>query len=303
MSARGCQMLLALLAGAGLLTAAACTDDDSAGAGRLRVVASTPIVADWAAQVGGAHVAVTVLIPAGADVHTYQVSTGAVRSVRDADLVVLSGAGLEAGLTATVHASAAGPVVDLAETLPLVAFGEGAAHGEAAEAAEGARDPHYWLDPHLAAGAIARLRDALITVDPAHTDDYRANTSAYLAEVAAVDAAIEAVLSALPTERRLLVTFHDAYGYFARRYGLTVLGFVVEGPEEEPSAADLRDLVAAMRERGVTRIYREPVYDARVVEQVAAETHAEVRTLSSDLTAEAADYLSLLRAAARALAD
>jgi zinc/manganese transport system substrate-binding protein/manganese/iron transport system substrate-binding protein len=118
-----------------------------------------------------------------------------------------------------------------------------------------------------------------------------------------MDTSIMAALSGLPAERKLLVTFHDAYGYFAERYGLTVLGFVVENADEEPSAGAIAGLVTDMRDAGATVIYIEPQFNAGVVERVAAETDAEVRTIPSDaLTDDYPTYIELMKAIAAGIA-
>jgi zinc/manganese transport system substrate-binding protein/manganese/iron transport system substrate-binding protein len=159
------------------------------------------------------------------------------------------------------------------------------------------------MDADLAIQAVERIADELSAVDPDGASGYRANAERYASEVRAMDQAIAAGLMQLPAERKLLVTFHDAYGYYADRYGLTVLGFVVENADEEPSAGAIADLVDAMEEAGATTIYIEPQFNARVVEQVAAETGAEVRTIPSDaLSDEYPTYIALMEAIAAGIA-
>jgi len=198
-----------------------------------------------------------------------------------------------------VRRNVGGSLIVLADAIDLHAFAPGL--GEAHE--DDARDPHFWLDPERAIVAIERVRDVLIGLDPAGADGYRARAAAYLGEVRAVDAEVGALLAALPPERRVLVTFHDAYGYFARRYGLTILGFVVEGPEVEPSAADIAALVEGMKGAGAGVIFREPQFSARVVQRVADDAGAEVRPIYSQLSGEVDSYLGLLRANAASISE
>ena len=271
----------------------------------LRVVTSTAILADWVRQIGGARVAVESIVPAGADVHTFALSPEGVIAIVKADLVILIGGGLEAAFADVVEENAKGEILELTAGLPLQPFPEefneaGGAGGQV----QGKFDPHFWQDPTLAIAAVDRIRERLSALDPAGATAYAERAAAYGTAIRAVDAEIQELLKNLPPKRRLLVTFHDAFGYLARRYGLQLLGFVVEGPEEEPSAEQTAALIQAMRANGVRYIFREPQFQAPAVERIAAETGAEVRTLNSDtLTDTTPTYLDLMRANAHAIAD
>jgi ABC-type Zn uptake system ZnuABC Zn-binding protein ZnuA len=284
----------------------ACSDDEGDGDdGVLQVLASNGIVADWIANVGGEGVEVESIIPAGADVHSFQLSPSSVRAIGDADILFLIGASLEASFEDVVEENANGPVVQLAEGLSLRKF-EGHAHEgeEEDEHDDGDFDPHIWMDADLAIAAVERIADELAELDPGAADTFRANAAGYAGEIRQMDATIAATLAELPADRKLLVTFHDAYGYFADRYGLTVLGFVVENADEEPSAAAIAALVTDMREADASKIYIEPQFSARVVEQVAAEANAEVRTIPSDALAdEYPTYIALMEAIAHGIAS
>lgn len=307
-------LLCGLLAGV-----AACSSDggsaaaDSDAGEPLEVVVSTSVIADWTRQIGGDAVQVTTLVAAGADAHTLQLEPSQAVALSEADLVILNGGGLEASFRGVIDENAGGPIVTLADDVDLVAFAgagdrepdsqpDGGAETDAGEGL-GRRDPHFWLDPNRAIIAIGRIRDELIVLDAGSAEAFGARAAAYIDQVRAVDAEVAAALGALPPAHRVLVTFHDAYGYFARHYGLKVLGFVVEGPEEEPSAADLAAVVRAIEQAGVAFIYREPQFSAGVVDRVAAETGATVRTIYSLPTGDVEDYLGLLRANGAALSD
>ena len=263
---------------------------------------------------------VTALVPSGADAHTLELSPDGIRAIVEAELIVLNGAGLENAYLGTVEANADGPLLALAEGLELEEFPPGLTHeneedghedeeedGHEGEEEDGhghdALDPHFWLDPELATQAVQMIRVALTALVPAAADEFHANASRYIGEIEAADAEVRALLAALPSEHRVLVTFHDAFGYFARRYDLEVFGFVVEGPEQEPSAAELADLVTEMQEQGITVVYHEPQFDSGVVRRVADETGAEVRTIYSQPFGAVATYTDVLRANARALAE
>ena len=170
--------------------------------------------------------------------------------------------------------------------------------------AHGEFDPHIFMDIDLTIAAVERIRDSLIELDADNADDYRANTEAYVAQLRELDDEIRDMLSELPENRRYLVTFHDAYGYFAARYGLELLGFVVENPDEQPSASRIAELVDEIRARDVEFIYAEPQFNAQVLEQIANDTGAQVRRIPSDaLSDEVPDYISLMRAVAEGIAN
>ncbi len=180
---------------------------------------------------------------------------------------------------------------------------DGDEHGHDAHD-HGSVDPHFWMNIDFVIEAVDAIRGQLARLDPAGADAYRERADAYAAELRALDAEIAATLADLPEERRYLVTFHDAYGYFAARYGLTILGFVVEGPEEEPAAGALATLVERIGALGVPFIFTEPQFSARAIEQVARDSGATVRTIpSGSLAEEYPSYVEFLRAIARGIAE
>ena len=181
---------------------------------------------------------------------------------------------------------------------------EGDGHGEEEEHGHGAFDPHFWMDIDFTIQAVEAIRDELSRLDPDGADHYRERADAYIAELRELDEEIREQLAELPEERRYLVTFHDAYGYFADRYGLTILGFLVEGPEEEPSASAITELVESITELEIPFIFTEPQFSARVIEQIARDTGASIRTIpSGGLAEEYPTYVEFLRAIARGIAE
>jgi ABC-type Zn uptake system ZnuABC Zn-binding protein ZnuA len=295
---------LAAVLTASALAFAACSGGDAPGE-RLVVVVSEAPVAEWVAAAGGEEVSVRTLVPLGADIHTFTLSPDDLRAVGEADLVVLVGAGLEAPFEEAVRQSVRGRLLVLADVIefepfPDAAHGDGDGHPD--EEGHGPLDPHIWLDPDRSAAAARAIAQVLGELRPERREQFAANAEAYAAKLAEADVEVRSLLANLPEERRYLVTFHDAYGYFARRYGLEILGFVVENPDEEPSAAQVAALIGRIRELGVTRIYREPQFSARVIDQIARETGAEVRELPSHPTPEHRSLPDLWRAMARAIA-
>lgn len=292
-----------------LLLIVGCGDGDDApdAAGEtLEVVASTSIVADWVANVGGEHVTVTSLVPRATDAHSYVLVPSDIQRIASADVVFMIGESFEASFADAVFANADGPIYELTKGLPLQPFPTGLAHEDehgAGDQGDEGSDPHIFLDPELATAAVEHIRDALTERDPANRDTYASNAEAYVATLRQLDSDIAAQLAKLPENRRYLVTFHDAYGYFAARYGLTLLGFIVESPDEQPAASALAELIDAIRERDVEYIFTEPQFDSRVIDQLADDTGVEVREIPSDaLSDEYPDYASFMRAIADGIA-
>ena len=303
-------IIFLVTSGAILLTTACSTDEaaTSANADRpFEAVASTPVIAEWLRELGDDRITITALTQPGADEHTLQLTPGQIAAIASADLVVLNGGGLEAAYNDTVQQNLRGELLVLTDGIALEPFTAGFSHQEHAEEdAEGedehdAVDPHFWLDPERAIVALESIRNTLAVLDPDGADFYTTNATRYIESIRTTDAELRATIAVLPPERRLLVSFHDAYGYFARHYGLEIIGFVVERPDSEPSAGDVAALVTIMRERSARFIFQEPQYDARIVEQVARESGAAVRTLYAQPTGDAPTYLEMLRANAYAL--
>lgn len=256
----------------------ACGSDGSPTGGRLQVVTSLELFADMARQVGGDTIDVTAILPSGSDPHTFEPSPGRVADIARADIVFVNGLGLEGNLRDVIDENAGGPVVALAE-----------------ERGDIAGNPHLWLDAGLAAGYVTTIRDALIAQDPGRTDAYTANAGAYLAVLAELDADFASAIDALPPERRKLVTFHDAYPYLARRYGLEIVAVVVRSPGQEPNAQDVAELIDAIEAQEVPAVFKEPQFNATVLELAADEAGVQVFDLLSDAyTDGVASYVGLM---------
>jgi ABC-type Zn uptake system ZnuABC Zn-binding protein ZnuA len=262
----------------GEIATAGCGDGGADGAG-VRVVATTGVLADIASHVAGAEAEVTQLIPDSVSPHEFQLSAEDRLKLEQADLVVLNGAGLEAGM----------PVDDLdAPTWELTDHGGELRPG----------DPHVWMDPTRVAAALPSLADAIAAVDPPHADRYRARWQEYAEGLRGVDRYIRRRVAPIPTGGRKLVTSHDALGYFADHYGFEVIAtaFPATGDEAEPSAATLREVEDAVRASGVPAVFAEAEDDPAVLERVAEDTGVEVVTdLLVETPGPAGSYAEMLR--------
>lgn len=168
--------------------------------------------------------------------------------------------------------------------------------------AHGDEDPHFWFDLELASASVRAIAAELMALRPDAADAIGERLEAYLEEMADADAEAAALLSNLSEGERLLVTFHDAYGYFARRYGLEVTGVVVEGPEEDAGAGEIAELIELIEHEGVVRIYREPQFDSSLVESISEQTGVPVAVIYSQPTDEVGTWTEMLLANARAVA-
>lgn len=275
-----------LLAGCGSGT------EPSVDPGALRVVATTTMFADLVAQVGGEHVAVTSLVPKGGEVHTFDPTPSDVRRLTQADLVVRNGLGLDDWLADLVADSGSSArVVALAEDLEGVDYIDGDEPGEPV-------NPHLWLDPQLASRYADRIALELGSADPGHAADYTANLAAFQAELQAFDREAAATFDAIPEADRTVIAFHDAFSYLARRYGLVIDGTIVSSPGQDPSAADLSNLIRVVKERGVRAILAEAQFNDALARTIADETGATV--VSGLLTESTGDppqdtYLGAMR--------
>jgi len=266
---------------AGALGVACGQGSNATDSSQVKVTATLGLFRDLVQQVGGDRVTVSTLVPNSADPHTYEPPPIQIAKLSEAKLVVMNGLNLEAGLEKIIreNASSSATVLQLAAGLPTLQD-----------------NPHLWLDVQNGMTYVERIRDSLASVDPAGADVYRANADAYLAELRTVDAEVAAAVDSIPPERRKLVTFHDAYPYLAHRYGLQIVGFVVESPGKEPSAQQVSDLANAIRDQKVPAVFKEPQFSARVLDLAASDAGVQVCVLYSDaLDNNVKTYVDLMR--------
>ena len=280
--------VLGVALAAGALGAACGQNGKAEDSAQVKVTVTLGLFGDFVRQVGGDRVQVSVLVPSGADIHTYEPPPGQIAKLSTAALVVVNGLDLEAGLQKVIreNASSSATVLELATGLPTIQD-----------------NPHLWLDVQNAITYVERTRDALISVDPNGADIYRANTERYLSDLRTLDQEVAATIDSIPPERRKLVTFHDAFPYLAHRYGLEIVGFVVESPGKEPSAQQVSDLSKAIRDEKVPAVFKEPEYSANILTLAASDANIQVCTLNSHaFVGEVKSYVDLMRFDARELA-
>jgi zinc/manganese transport system substrate-binding protein len=275
--------IVLLAAVAAVAVVAGGSDDAAGGDDRRTVIATTTQAADLARNVAGDDVEVMSLLAPNADPHDYEVRPRDLRALAEADLVVRSGGDLDEWLDEAIEgAGGEAPVLTLMDHVrPL---------GE---------DPHWWQDPRNALAAVAALERALGVDAPAYEQRLRE-----------LDRRVAACVAAIPEARRKLVTTHDALGYYARRYGLEVVGTVIPSlsTRGQPSAGEVAALVRTIREQGVRAIFAESSVNAKVEAAIARETGATVgRSLWADTLgppgSDGATYIDSIAANTRAITE
>ena len=276
----------------------------------VNVVTTSNIVADWVSNVGGDRVRVTPLLPQNADPHTFQPGARDIAQVADADLMLAVGLSLEASwLTELVSNSARDPalIVELGDLVEPIEFGdlrvpderdecrdgtdenadgnqdeEGDRfeHEEDDAEAHGSLDPHFWFDPNRVKRVVDDIAARLSTLDPNSADLYRTNARAYSQELSDLHSWIEVQVSTVPPDRRMLVTSHDSFQYFACAYGLEIVGAVFSGgsTEREPSPQEIAELIDGIRSAGAPAVFTESSVSDALTQRIAVEAGARVVT-------------------------
>lgn len=258
------------------LTLGACANPSGGASGRLSVVATTTQLADWARAVGGRRVVVHQILQANSDPHSYEPRPSDVAAAAEAKLVLLNGDGLDAWMGKVVkQAGGHLRVLDVGARVPVRLPGE-------SSGPDASRiDPHWWHDPANARAAVRAIGYAFGRADPRQAAAYRRRASDYVVRLGRLDVAIRACLARVPARRHRLVTDHDAFGYFAHRYGIRVVGAVIasQTTEAQPSSGGVADLVALIRREHVAAVFPESSINPKLAQAIARQTGA-----SSDLT-------------------
>ncbi len=280
-----------------LLTSAACgSGDGGSDTGKLKVVATTTQIGDFARNVGGDRIDLTVLVSPNQDVHDFVLQPSQIRAVANADLILRNGLELDAFLDKALG-NADGAVATLSDGVET----HEATIGE--ESGSHAADPHIWFSVANAKQMVANLRDALVSQDPDNATFYQDNASAYLGQLDALDAEIRDQVSSVPEACRKLVTNHDVLGYYATAYGFQLIGSVIPSTssEAQASAADIAGIVQAIRDEHVPAIFAEASINPDLIRQVGREAGV---TVVDDLYGDSlgpagsdgATYLGMMRA-------
>ena len=284
-----------------------CTGEDANAAfqpgDKIKVVATTGMVADVAREVGKGHVTVTALMRAGVDPHLYKASADDVGKLQGAHLIIYNGKGLEGKMgDLFVKLARKRPVVAVTDEVPQERLLDDGMH----------YDPHIWFDLELWAETPAVVAVALAEIDPEHKAVYEANAKAYRAAILKLHEKTKTELATIPKTRRVLVTSHDAFRYFGRAYDVEVHGLQGISTVDEAGVRDVQRIVSLVVDRKVKAIFVETSVSPRTIEAVQSAVRArghEVKiggTLFSDAMGESHPddtYLGMVRANVRVLME
>ena len=249
-------VLSVLIVSGTLVLSGACGNQDQGSSegttgGALKVVATTTQIGDFVRQVGDAVNEHQILQP-NSDPHNYEPRPADVEAAAGARLVFVNGDNLDSWIDDIVSKSGGNPtVVNLSEGLPERLPGE--TTGEEASK----YDPHWWHDPRNAEAAVSEIRDALVEADPNNRETYERNADDYVAKIKELDTGIQTCMDKVPEDERKLVTDHDAFNYFADRYGIEVVGAVIpsQSTQAQPSAGETADLISLIERENVKAIF------------------------------------------------
>ena len=234
--------------------------------------------------------------------HDYQLQTRDMVTLDGADALVINGGGMEQFMDKVISMRQDLPVIDASSGIELLES-SGHEHHEDEHDHEHVTNPHVWLDPKLACVQVENIANGLAAADPAHADAYLANGAAYIERLKALDAEIAEALA--PMAGMEIITFHEAFDYFARAYGLHVAGVIANEPGTEPSTREIAETCDLVSTQGIKTLFVEPQYPQKAAETIARETGAQIFTLdpvvSGDGTPES--YENIMRANALVLTE
>jgi len=259
------------------------------GLGAIQVVTTTTVFADIVRSVGGSRADVHSIIPPGVGPEDYEPKPDDARLLADAQLIVSNGVGLDDFLNRLLESGSGGKT-------PRLVLGEGIDP----ILVDAEPNPHFWLDPTLVkTGYLPKIVSALSALAPADATTFQANAAAYGTQLDALDAELKAKVETIPVANRRLVTFHDAFPYFARHFGFELIGVVVANVGQEPNAAELAALVQKVRAAGVKAVFSEAQFNPKLAQTLADEAGIKtvVTTLYNDALgpAPADSYPGMMR--------
>ena len=297
----------------------------------IPVVATFSILGDMVERIGGEHIALTTLVGPDGDTHVYQPTPKAARSVAEADVLFMNGLEFEGWLERLAEAASFnGAMVVATNGIVPIAFeehedeheehdedeehddheehDEHEEHDDHAGHDHGTFDPHAWQSLDNAVIYANNIAAGLAQADPANASAYYINRAVFVDQIVALKSDVDAMMGALPADKRTVVTPHDAFGYFAAAYDLTFEAPQGMSTESEVSAADVAALITQIRRDSISAVFIESITDNRMMEQIANETGATIGgTLYSDAlsgeTGPASTYLDMIRHNATTLSD
>jgi ABC-type Zn uptake system ZnuABC Zn-binding protein ZnuA len=247
----------------------------------FEVVTTVSPITDIARNVAGTVVHVDGLIPEGVDSHTFEPTSGSVRLIQKADLIFLNGLHLEdptLRLAQANHKEGA----TIYELGPHVISASQYVYDFSFPKSGGKPNPHLWMDVTFATKYAELIRDQLIVAYPAGAAQFRANATTYIALLNRLNAAVQTAIDTIPPKNRVLLTYHDSFAYFAKHYGMTVIGAIQPSDFAEPSGKEVAALERQIKTEHVPAIFGSEVFPSPVLAQISRDTGAKYEATLRD---------------------
>ncbi|MEK7826049.1 MAG: metal ABC transporter substrate-binding protein [Nitrospirota bacterium] len=248
---------------------------------KLKVISTVSPITNIVQNIVGDRINIHGLIPEGVDSHTFEPAPGDIKYIIEADLIILNGLHLEAPVERLILTNRKGSV-------RILRLGDKAINREewifdfSFPREKGDPNPHLWLDVQHAIRYAGFIRDELMNIDPANADYYKKRAAAYIARLERLDMEINAAVKTIPLKNRRLLTYHDSWDYFGRRYGIRIIGAIQPSNFAEPSPRDVARLIDQIRAEGLPAIFGSEVYPSKVLDQIAREAGVRVVTTLRD---------------------
>jgi len=258
-----------------VLTACSSSAETGGSEGKLQVTATTGMIADVAREVGGAYVDVTGLMGPGVDPHLYKASQGDIRKLEQAKVIFYNGLHLEGKMTDILEKMSKSKIVTaVSEEIPVEELRSGKDTGGTEY------DPHVWFDVSHWMHATEAVRDTLVEADPEHAEEYKAQAEQYLTKLEALDSEVREKIQEIPEASRVLVTAHDAFGYFGQAYDMKVMGLQGISTAAEYGARDVSELRDYLVENNIKAVFVESSVPAKAMEAIIAGAAEKGHTVS-----------------------
>ncbi|MFB5282953.1 metal ABC transporter solute-binding protein, Zn/Mn family [Peribacillus sp. Hz7] len=264
-----------------LLLVGCSTETDNQTEGKLVVVATTGMIGDLVENIGGEHVEVTSLMGPGVDPHLYKATQGDVKTLDGADMILYNGLHLEGKMEEIFE--------QMGKKKTTIAVSKDIAKEELHEVKAGQYDPHIWFDVTLWMQAADTVNEALIKEDPANKESYQKNYEAYIEKLKELHEYVQSEINTIPKSQRVLVTAHDAFGYFGAAYGLEVKGLQGMNTVSEYGSKDVTDLRDYLVEKQIKAIFVETSVPKKAIEAViqGAEKQGHTVKIGGELFSDA----------------
>jgi ABC-type Zn uptake system ZnuABC Zn-binding protein ZnuA len=249
---------------------------------RAKVLTTVAPLTNIVKNVGGPHIDLHGLIPGGTDSHTFEPAPSDIRSISEAEVIILNGLDLEVPTEklALANKKPGARILKLGDqTISPKEYVFDRSFPKTA----GHPNPHLWMNPLYAARYAELVRDALVTLDPTQTTTYQERTWLFTQRLRELDRAIAAAITTIPAQHRKLLTYHDSFAYFAPRYGLTVIGAIEPTSFSEPSPREVARVIRQLKQEKLPAVFGSEVFPNKVLDQIAREAGVQfVATLRDD---------------------